>query len=173
MLGTALATFTGAAALSTAIITTDQASMRAAPRDNAAQQAVLRQGEMLEVRGERLDYLQVWDYQRERGGYVRASQVRRLGLVATEAPELLTVLRFVKDTPGQEALGIGLADAWLKAAPAAMVQADAGVEALDSLGTLADRLAARVSSGAAANSATETTLNAHLDAALALKAAKA
>ena len=35
---------------------------------------------MVEVRGERLDYLQVWDYTRERGGYVRAGQVRVLAL---------------------------------------------------------------------------------------------
>lgn len=169
MLATVFASMTGVAALSaslhTAIVTTDQAMLRGAARDSAQQQAVLRQGEMLEVRGERLDFLQVWDHQRERGGYVRASQVRRLSLAASEAPELLSVLRFVKDTPGQEALGIGLAVAWLKAAPASMVQADAGVEALDSLGTMADRLAARVSGGAAANSAAEATLNAHLDVA--------
>ena len=60
-----------------AIVLRDQTSLRAAPRDSAQQQAVLWQGEVLEVRGERLDYLQVWDHRRERGGFVRASQVHR------------------------------------------------------------------------------------------------
>ena len=48
-----------------AIVVQDQASLRAAPRDGAQQQASLWQGEVLEVRGERLDYLQVWDHKRE------------------------------------------------------------------------------------------------------------
>ncbi len=165
MLGTAIASLTGAVALSTAIITTDQTVLRAAPRDSAQQQATLRQGEMVEIRGERLDYLQVYDYQRERAGYVRANQVRRTALTAAEAPELLAVLRFVKDTPGQEALGIGLAAGWLKAASAAMVQGEPGVEALDALGTLADRLASRASSGATSNKSAEATLAAHLEVA--------
>ena len=64
------------------IVTHDHAALRAAPRDSAPQQAQLWQGEVLEVRGERLDYLQVWDHARERGGYVRASQVRRSALGA-------------------------------------------------------------------------------------------
>ena len=51
----------------TAIVLRDQTSLRAAPRDSAPQLAVLWQGEALEVRGERLDYLQVWDHVRERG----------------------------------------------------------------------------------------------------------
>ena len=54
--------------LGSAIVVQDQASLRAAPRDGAQQQASLWQGEVLEVRGERLDYLQVWDHKRERGG---------------------------------------------------------------------------------------------------------
>ena len=165
MLGTAIASIASAASLTTAIITTDHTALRAAPRDSAQQQAVLRQGEMVEIRGERLDYLQVYDYQRERAGFVRASQVRRVALTPAEAPELLAVLRFVKDTPGQEALGIGLAAAWLKAAPAAMVQGEPGIEALDALGTLAGRLANRASSGALASKATEATVAAHLDVA--------
>ena len=100
MLGVALATVTSAMALNTAIITSDTAILRAAPRDSAQQQAVLNQGEMLEIRGERLDYLQVWDYQRERGGFVPATQVRRVALHASEAPALLTVLRFVAGSAG-------------------------------------------------------------------------
>ena len=52
-----------------AIITQDQTWLRAAPRDSAQQQAVLSHGEVVEVRGERLDYVQVYDHKRERGGY--------------------------------------------------------------------------------------------------------
>ncbi|KAA9154169.1 hypothetical protein F3K36_31915, partial [Delftia sp. BR1] len=108
-----------AAALATgmgsAIVVQDQASLRAAPRDGAQQQASLWQGEVLEIRGERLDYLQVWDHKRERGGFIRAGDVRRVALTEADAPALLAVLRFVQDTPGAEALGIGLAAAYLQA----------------------------------------------------------
>ena len=91
--------------LAAAIVTTDQAVLRAAPRDSAPQQARLWQGELLELRGERLDYLQVWDHGRERGGYVKASQVKRMALAPAEAPELLSVLRFIREAPGAESLG--------------------------------------------------------------------
>ena len=98
--------------LGSAIVVQDQASLRAAPRDGAQQQTVFWQGEVLEVRGERLDYLQVWDHKRERGGFIRASEVRRVALTEAEAPALLAVVRFVQDTPGAEALGIGLRQTW-------------------------------------------------------------
>src|SRR5688572_20512583 len=97
MLASALlvvATTATAATMSTAIVTTDHAVLRASPRDSAQQQAQLWQGELLEVRGERLDYLQVWDHRRERGGFVKASQVKRTALSPAEAPDLLAVLRF-------------------------------------------------------------------------------
>lgn len=149
----------------TAIITKDQAALRAAPRSSARQQAVLWQGEMVEVRGERMDYLQVYDYRRERGGFVHASQVRRVKLTAEEAPELLSIVRFLRDTPGAEALGIGFAVAYVQAAPAATLQGEAGTEILDALGGFADRLARRASSGSVRSRAGETTLSAHLDVA--------
>jgi hypothetical protein len=60
---------------------------------------------MVEIRSERLDYLRVYDYGREPGGFVRANQVRRLTLAAEEAPELLAIIGFVRDTPSSEALG--------------------------------------------------------------------
>ena len=155
----------GAAALSTVIVTSDQAALRAAPRDSAQQQAQLWQGEMLEVRGERLDYLQVYDHKRERAGFVRASQVRRTALAPAEAPDLLAVLRFVQDRPGSEALGIGLAAAYLKAASAEALNGEAGIAAFDALGTMADRLARRTSSGASLTKPQEAALSAHLDVA--------
>ena len=57
-----------------ALVTQDQVALRAMPNDAAPTQAQLFAGDSLEVRGARLDYLQVWDHRRERGGYVRASQ---------------------------------------------------------------------------------------------------
>jgi hypothetical protein len=158
-------TVLAALALTAAIVTTDHAVLRAAPRASAQQQAQLWQGEVLEVRGEKLDYLQVWDHRRERGGYVRADQVRRSALQPADAPQLLAVLRFVRDAPGAEALGIGLAGAWLQAAPAESVRGADGVEALDALGTLAGRLAQRASSGAALSRNAQAATAAHLEVA--------
>lgn len=150
--------------LGTAIVVQDQASLRAAPRDGAQQQTVLWQGEVLEVRGERLDYLQVWDHKRERGGFIRASDVRRVALTEAEAPALLAVVRFVQDTPGAEALGIGLTAAYLQAAPAQTLAGAEGAQAFDALGTFADRLARRASA-AVPGKASGATLSAHLDVA--------
>jgi hypothetical protein len=165
MLASALITAATAASLSTAIVTTDQAVLRAAPRESAPQQAQLWQGELLEVRGERMDYLQVWDHRRERGGYVKASQVKRTSLAAAEAPELLAVLRFIREAPGAEALGIGVAAAYLQAAPAETVRGAGGSEALDALATLADRLAQRASGAAPASRQGQAALSAHLEVA--------
>lgn len=145
-----------------AIVTQDPVALRASPRDSAQQQAQLWQGDALEIRGERLDYLQVYDHRRERAGYVLASQVRVTSATAAEAPELLSVLRFVRDTPGAEALGIAYAAAYLRAVPAAALTA----EPLDALGTLADRLATRASArpgSSSAGSLAESRLSAHLE----------
>lgn len=146
-----------------AIVVADSAVLRAAPRESAQQQAQLHGGELLEVRGEKLDFLQVWDHRRERGGYVRASQVQRTGLAPHESAALLAVLRFVRERPGHEALGIGLAAAWLRAAPADAVRGEAGAEVLDALGTLADRLAQQASAGAALSKTAQARIAAHLD----------
>jgi hypothetical protein len=51
----------------------DEVALRPAPRASARPNALLWQGETVEVRGERLEYLRVYDYRRERGGYVRAN----------------------------------------------------------------------------------------------------
>src|SRR6478609_7611231 len=160
---TTLAAAAVAITMQHAIVTSDQAALRAAPRDSGQQQAQLWQGEVLEVRGERLDYLQVYDHKRERAGFVRASQVRRTALAADEAPELLSVLRFVQDRAGNEALGIGVAAAWLQAAPPEAVNGSEGIAAFDALGSMADRLARRASSGAALTKPQEAALSAHLD----------
>ncbi|WP_211441798.1 SH3 domain-containing protein [Collimonas humicola] len=142
-----------------AIVTQDNAALRAAPRESAQQQAVLWQGDSLEVRGEKMDYLQVYDHRREHGGYIRASQVRTQSLEPKDAPDLLAVVRFLRDTPGAEALGISYAAAYLKAAPAEAI----GPEPFDALGTMADRLARRAS--AKRGKADDTVLSAHLEVA--------
>ena len=167
VLGAALAPANVAMAATTgiAIITQDQAALRAAPRDSAQTNAVLWQGEAVEIRGERLDYLQVYDYRRERGGYLRASQARRYTLVAADAPELLSVVRFLRDAPGAEALGIGFAAAYIQAAPAELINSVAGIEVLDALGSFADRLARRASTGSAQSKSAQATLSAHLEVA--------
>ena len=128
-----------------ALVTQDALPLRSGARSAGAPLASLSQGELLEVRGERLDYLQVWDLTRERGGYVRAGAVRVLALTPDEAPELLALVRFLRDRPGSESLGLGLAAAYLKAAPAGSITA----EAFDAMGTMAERLAARANAAAA------------------------
>jgi ADP-ribose pyrophosphatase YjhB (NUDIX family) len=140
-----------AAALSLAIVTQDQAALRSGPKESSQQQAVLWQGDSLEIRGASMDYLQVYDHRRERAGFIRAEQVRKVSLEAVDAPSLLAVVRFVRDTPGAEALGISYAAAYLKAAPAEAIDA----EPFDALGSMAERLADRGSSRASnQNSAT-------------------
>jgi hypothetical protein len=152
-------------ALGIAIIVQDQSSLRAAPRDSAPAHTLLWQGEALEVRGERLDYLQVYDHRRERAGFVRASQVRRFQLTPQEAPELLALLRFLDGTPGAEPLGIGLAAAYLQAVPKDQLNSEAGAQALDALGGFAERLARRASPRGPQTRETQAVTSAHLDVA--------
>ncbi|MBW8906391.1 MAG: hypothetical protein JF611_12090, partial [Betaproteobacteria bacterium] len=128
-----------------AIVVQDDTALRPLPGSSARPLALLAQGETLEVRGERLDYLAVWDYARERGGFVRATQVRRLALTADEAPELLAVLRFLRGVPGAEPLGIAVGAAYVEAAPAERLSGAEGVEALEALGAMAERLARKPS----------------------------
>jgi hypothetical protein len=128
-----------------ALVMQDAAPLRSGANSGGTPLAVLGQGELLELRGERMDYLQVYDPSRERGGYVRASAVRALTLAPDEAPELLALVRFLRDRSGSESLGLGLAAAYLKAAPAGAITA----EAFDAMGTMADRLAWRANMAAA------------------------
>ncbi len=147
------------AAATLAIIVQDQTPLRAAARESAQQQAVLWQGDVVEVRGERQGYLQVYDYRRERGGYVRAARTRPLSTGGSDAPGLLAVMRFLRDTPGAEALGIAYAAAYLKAAPARDITA----EPFDALGGMAERLAQRASQRQGAQA--EAVTAAHLEVA--------
>ena len=99
---------------------------------------------MLEVRGERAGYLKVYDYRRERGGYLREDAARQVDLSENGASELLAVLRFLRDSPGSEALGISYAAAYLKAvAPRAIT-----AEPFDAIAQMAERLADQASGSA-------------------------
>ena len=73
------------------------------------------------MRGGRLDHLQVWDHRRERGGFVDAC--RRCGRTGLEPkptrPTCRRCCASCATSPAAEALGIGVAAAYLKAAPAA------------------------------------------------------
>src|SRR6185312_9143363 len=147
LLALPLAAAAEAAAL--AIVIRDRAALRAAPRAAAPANALLWQGETLEVRGERLDYLQVYDYRRERGGFVLASEVQRISPGPEEAPELLSIVRFLRRMPGAEALGIGFAAAYIEAAPAEVLASEVGVEALDALAGFIERHAGALGTGEA------------------------
>ncbi len=120
-----------------AIVVRDHALLRAEPSSTSAELLALGQGEVLEVRGERAGYLQVYNYHHERGGYLRADLARPIGSSPADAPELLAVMRFLRDTPGSEALGISYGAAYLKAVPAGSLAA----EAFDAIATMAERLA--------------------------------
>jgi len=142
-----------------AIVTQDQSALRAAARDSAAQQAVLWQGDSLEIRGEKGDFLQVYDHRRERAGYVRASQVRIQSLKPEAAPELLSVVRFLKESPGSESLGIAYAAAYLRAVPAESID----TQAFEAINAMSERLARRATAGRAGKAG--EALAAHLEVA--------
>ncbi len=147
------------AATALAIVVQDRTALRAEARDSSTQHAVLWSGDTLEVRGERLDYLQVYDHRRERAGFVRTSEVRQLSLQPENAAELFAIVRYLRDSVGDESLGIAYAAAYLQAAPAKAI----GADAFDALGTLADRLAQRASVNRSA--AREVVLASHLEVA--------
>ena len=124
-----------------AIVVQDHAALRAAPRSSATELTRLWQGDVLEVRGEHAGYLKVYDHRRERGGYLRGDAARPVEISEAAAPELLAVLRFLRETPGSEALGISYGAAYLKAvAPRAIT-----AEPFDAIAQMAERLADQAS----------------------------
>ncbi len=159
------------AAPRTALVVQDNVAMRAAAKHSSRGQAQLWRGEALEIRGERPDHFQVYDYRRERGGFVRKSALLPLNGPAAQPDALLAALRVVRQQTGAESLGLGLAAAYVQAASAAQMNGADGAEALDAMGTLAERLADRASraqprpDGAPAPTAAETQVAAQLDVA--------
>jgi hypothetical protein len=126
-----------------AIVVQDHTALRAAPRANAVELAFLWQGDVLWVRGELGGYLKVYNYRHEQGGYLSADAAREVRLTASDAPELLAVVRFLRQSAGRESLGISYGAAYLKAiAPQALT-----AEPLDAIAGMAERLADEASSG--------------------------
>ena len=132
-----------------AIVVRDHTPIRAAPSSSAAELTALSQGDVLEIRGERAGYLKVYNYRRERGGYLRGDVVRPLGVTEADAPQLLAVLRFLRDSAGSESLGISYGAAYLKAIPARALTA----EPFDAIARMAERLADAASGNGARLSA--------------------
>jgi hypothetical protein len=130
-----------ALAASLAIVVQDHAALRAAPRSSATELTRLWQGDVIEVRGEQAGYLKVYDYRRERGGYLRGDAARPVKLSETAAPDLLAVLRFLRESSGSESLGISYGAAYLKAAPQRAITA----EPFDAIAQMAERLADQAS----------------------------
>ncbi|MBW8846871.1 MAG: hypothetical protein JF607_18050 [Burkholderiales bacterium] len=137
--------------------------LRGAPRDTASLQAQMGRGEALEIRAERGDHWQVWDYRRERGGWLRKSQVLLMPRGDNASAELLSQLRLARQQFGTEGLGLGLAAAYVQAATPAELAGPGGAEALDAMGTFAERIADRASTPAA--KPTEGQLAAQIDVA--------
>ena len=140
-----------------AIVVLDHTSLRAAPRSSATELTALWRGDVVEIRGERAGYLKVYDYHRERGGYLKSESVRATELTETAAPELLAVLRFLRETPGSETLGISYGAVYLKAVPARSLSA----EPFDAIARMAERLAEEAS----ASSSRSVDAAAHLEVA--------
>ena len=124
-----------------AIVVQDHTSLRSAPQSSSAELTTLWQGDVLEIRGERAGYLKVYNYRRERGGYIKSESARQVGLGAADATELLAVLRFLRETPGSEALGISYGAAYLRAVPPQVLTA----EPFDAIARMAERLADQLS----------------------------
>ncbi len=130
------------AAVAIAIVTQDQTALRASASSSAPRSAVLYQGEALEVRGARAGFLQVYQYDRERGGYVLETQVRQYPLETTSATSVLENVRLLREVHGLESLAIAHAALYLRLAAPREIAPDV----FDALGTVAERLARRASS---------------------------
>lgn len=124
------------------IVVSEPTALRASASERANQQMQLHAGDVLEVRGERLDYLQVYNYRQERAGFVRADQVRWIPHSADKANEILAIVDFLADSSGSESLGIGYVAAYLQAVDARELAPDV----FAALGKMAERLARRANS---------------------------
>jgi len=131
-----------AVAVTAAVVVGDHVALRATADRTAAQQAVLWKGDWLEVRGEKKGWLKVYDHRHERAGWIAAKAVKQIELEEASAPAVRAVVDFVRDTPGQESLGIAYAAIYLKVAPKGAIDAPVMI----ALGAMADRLARRASS---------------------------
>ncbi len=137
-------------AVTAAVVVGDHVALRAAAERTSAQQAVLWKGDWLEVRGDKKGWLKVWDHRHERGGWVLAKNVKAIALEEASAPAVRAVVEFLRDTPGQESLGIAYAAIYLKVAPKGAIDAPL----LIAIGSFAERLARRASTSGTATADT-------------------
>ncbi|MCE4555624.1 hypothetical protein [Pelomonas cellulosilytica] len=163
MLAAVVITRAEAADFPRAGLVVQDAPLRGAPRDTASLQAQMGRGEALEIRAERGDHWQVWDYRRERGGWMRKGQVLVMPRGEAATAELLSQLRLARQQWGTEGLGLGLAAAYIQAATPDELAGPGGAEALEAMGTFAERIADRASQPAA--KPTEGQLGAQIDVA--------
>jgi len=140
-------------------------SLKSAPKDSARELAVLWQGEWVEVRHERMDYLEVYDHKRERVGFVKVTHLRQSKFLESETKEFLTLVRYLRDNQGSNSLGISLASAYLKAATVKEMNAAEGAEVLHAIGVFADRIADRVSSDTQVSKSASSYLSQQLEVA--------
>jgi len=138
-------------ALVVAVIAGDKVSLRAGPERTAAQSAVLFKGDWLEVRGEKKDWLKVYDHRHERPGWVARGVARQIELTEKQAPALRAVAEFLRDAPGSESLGIAYAGLYMKVA----APKDIDAPLLVAVGVMAQRLAVRASTTDANSHASE------------------
>ncbi len=138
-------------ALVVAVIAGDKVSLRAAPERTAAQSAVLFKGDWLEVRGEKKDWLKVYDHRHERPGWVARGVARQIELSDKQAPALRAVAEFLRDAPGMESLGIAYTGLYMKVA----ASKDIDAPLLVTVGVMAERLALRASTTDANSHASE------------------
>lgn len=131
---------------SLALVMQPNVSLKSAPKDSARELAVLWQGEWVEVRDARMDYLEVYDHKRERVGFVKVTHLRQSKFHESETKEFLTLVRYLRDNNGSNSLGISLASAYLRAASAAEMNSPEGAEVLHAIGVFADRIAENASS---------------------------
>ena len=117
-----------------AIVAADQTALRRHPGIPPRSRPFCGRGTAWKSAAKKGDFLQVYDHRRERAGYIRTTQVRVQSLKPEAAPELLAVLRFLKEAPGSEALGSPYAAAYLRAAPAEAI----GPRSSDALGVMSD-----------------------------------
>jgi hypothetical protein len=140
-------------------------SLKSAPKDSARELAVLWQGEWVEVRDKRMDYLEVYDHKRERVGFVKVTHLRQSKFHESETKEFLTLVRYLRDTRGSDSLGISLASAYLKAASIQDMNSAEGAEVLQAVGIFADRIAERMSSNTQLSKSASSYLSQQLEVA--------
>ncbi len=147
------------------VVTRDLVPLRAGPDESEARLSVLWRGDLLELRGQRGDYVRVWSHDRERGGYVRTDQVWALPTGPGAASGLLTLLDYLSDQPGEESLGLSIAAAAIQALPPRDLHGTDGAGVLDAIGRQADRLAARANGGVGERASEQSRVTAHLEGA--------